>query len=104
MINNLNSIDPELERDTEWLAMRLSGGHGPPPGLEGSTLQQHDDIVRLVHARTPNKANVKSYVISKVEGLPGAIMSTKGKTTRVQNFVDALGKSALALFRHIDVN
>lgn len=104
MIYDLRSVDPELVADTDWLAMRMSGGHGPPPREQTSVQSRADGRVIDVHKATPNRPVPKEYLIQKLSVLPGAMSSTKGKKTKVQNFVDALDQTSIKLFNHIDTH
>ena len=102
MILNPKSIHPDLERDTAWLASRLSGSAAPPPGAEVEERNEADDLIKLVHSNTPCKHIIKECLIQKVDGLPGAIASSRGRRTKVQNFEAAMKRSGLRLFREIE--
>jgi hypothetical protein len=102
MINNLKSIDKSLASDTDWLAVRLSGGTGLAPGMERDGEEEARDLVIKVHNATPSKAIVKDYLINKNNDIPGAAMSTKGRRTKIQVFQEAVDKSPLKLFRFVE--
>ena len=65
-----------------------------------------DDLVTMVHAKTPAKSTVKSYFISKIDtGRGGTIaQSSKGKESRIQQFEAAVKRSSVGLFKYIDGN
>lgn len=101
-IHDLKSIHHHLAEDTEWLASRLSGNNVPPPGTETACLDQNAALVKLVHEKTPMKHLIREYLINKVEDLPGSIASTRGRTTKVQNFIESLDASGCPLFRQVE--
>ena len=45
------------------------------------------------------KTFIKEYLISKVEDIPGAVQSTRGRRTKLQFFPSALDHSTIKLFR-----
>ncbi|CAE8688578.1 unnamed protein product, partial [Polarella glacialis] len=102
MVNDPGTVDPMIARDTDWLALRLSGGTGPPPGEHASSAAVSDLVVKLVHEKTPNKLIIKEYIINKVNGLQGACQSSKGKTSKMQNFIEAVDNSSLSLVRQME--
>ena len=102
MILNPKSIHPELETNTSWPATRLSGSNAPPPGAGGEERHKADHLIKLVQSNTPCKHIVKEYLIQKVEELPGANSSSRGRRTKVQNFEAAMQRSDLRLFREIE--
>lgn len=101
-IHDLKSIHHHLAEDTEWLASRLSGNNVPPPGTETACLDQNAALAKLVHEKTPMKHLIREYLINKVEDLPGSIASTRGRTTKVQNFIESLDASGCPLFRQVE--
>lgn len=103
-LSDLAHIDSQLEEDTAWLAGRLSGSSMAPPGDQDAEQSSHDQVVRLVHAKTPMRHVIKEYLISKVDDLPGSISSSKGRRTKCQNFVSALDRSKMKLFRQLEHN
>ena len=76
MINDLSSVHVDVERDTQWLALCLSGSSAPPPG----------SIVDIVTESTPWRRILKECLILKVDTLPGAACSSKGKKTKMSYF------------------
>ena len=102
LINNLGSVSDLLEADTVWLATCLSGNKMLPPGVTDQKLKESNDLVAIVHAATPLRRIIKEYLILKVEALPGCAASSKGKRTKLVNFVDALDHTDVNLFKQID--
>ena len=102
MINDLGSVSPDLENDTIWLATCLSGNKTLPPGVTDEKIKESNELVELVHAATPMKRIIKEYLIMKVESLPGCASSTKGKRTKLTNFIDALDHTDAKLFKQMD--
>ena len=98
MIGDLKAVSAELHQDLEWLASRLSGSTSQPPDTQQTWAEKSDELVVVAHSKTPMKAIIKEYLIQKVDPLPGNVASSKGKRTRVQNFVAALGHTQVKLF------
>ncbi|CAL1159484.1 unnamed protein product [Cladocopium goreaui] len=102
MILDLSHVHEDLVNDTNWLASRLSGWNGPPPGTDIDLQTENDELITIVHRKTPMKTFIKEYVISKVEDIPGAVQSTRGRRTKLQFFLSALDHSTIKLFRQHD--
>ena len=102
MINHLDKVDPVLAKDTEWLALRLSGSNIPPPATILDVEGQSNKLIAAVHATTPWTRCVRQYLLHKVDALPGCISSTKNKRTKISYFVEALDNASWRLFRQID--
>ena len=98
MLADLRSAHADIERDTDWLAARLSGSSAGPPGSAGSDRTEANFIVQRDHEKTPMKPMIKEYLIQKVDDLPGAVSSSKGCRTKVQNFISALDSADMLLF------
>ena len=99
---DLKSVHQDLVVDTEWLAGRLSGSSSAPPGEAAGLIKESDLLIALVHAKTPMKPQIKEYLLNKVDDLPGAISSSKGRRTKNQNFQAAVDASQIPLFRQMD--
>ncbi|CAL1131577.1 unnamed protein product, partial [Cladocopium goreaui] len=99
MILDLSHVHEDLVNDTNWLASRLSGWNGPPPGTDIDLQTENDELITIVHRKTPMKTFIKEYLISKVEDIPGAVQSTRGRRTKLQFFLSALDHSTIKLFR-----
>ena len=102
MILDLSHVHEDLVNDTNWLASRLSGWNGPPPGTDIDLQTENDELITIVHRKTPMKTFIKEYLISKVEDIPGAVQSTRGRRTKLQFFLSALDHSTIILFRQHD--
>ncbi|CAL1143025.1 unnamed protein product [Cladocopium goreaui] len=102
MILDLSHVHEDLVNDTNWLASRLSGWNGPPPGTDIDLQTENDELITIVHRKTPMKTFIKEYLISKVEDIPGAVQSTRGRRTKLQFFLSALDHSTIKLFRQHD--
>ena len=102
MINNLGSVSDLLELDTTWLASCLSGNKMLPPGVTDEKIHEANEVIAIVHTATPMKRIIKEYLILKVEALPGCASSSKGKRTKMVNFIDALDHADVKLFQQID--
>ena len=83
MIHDLSSVHPDLARDTDWLASRLSGGNAPPLGVEKDLMSTYNVLLVATHEATPYRRLIKEYLVHKVEALPGCIGSSKGKRTKL---------------------
>ncbi|CAE7356278.1 unnamed protein product, partial [Symbiodinium sp. CCMP2456] len=104
MIHDLKNVHEDLERDTQWLSVCLSGGNLAPPGSLNDNVEQYNQLISAVHASTPNVRQVKQYLIQKVDALPGCVMSSKGKRTKMMNFIEALDSSEFVLFKQVDAH
>lgn len=102
MILNPGTVDPAVVEDTDWLATRLSGGNAPPPGSDIEMQEDHDNLIIMVHSKTPMKMCVKEYLLQRLDVIPGAISSSRGRRTKVQNFASALDQAQVRLFRQQD--
>ena len=102
MINDVGSIHPDLQRDTLWLASRLSGGTAPPPGEDFENVDEFNNIVVAAHTHTPCRRVVKEYLIQKVESLPGAVASSRGKRTKLSYLIEALDHSDMKLLHQVE--
>ena len=67
MILDVGTVHEDLVADTNWLASRLSGWNGPPPGVEGVLQSENDALSVLVHRKTPMKNFIKEYLVQKVD-------------------------------------
>ncbi|CAE7447303.1 unnamed protein product, partial [Symbiodinium sp. CCMP2456] len=67
MIHDLSSVHPDLARDTDWLASRLSGGNAPPPGVEKDLMSTYNELLVATHEATPHRRLIKEYLVHKVE-------------------------------------
>ena len=90
MVNDLASVHPGVERDTQWLALCLSGSSAPPPGGVVDLVSDANVRVVDVHTDTPWKRIIKEYLIQKVDALPGHAASSKGKRTKMSYFIEAV--------------
>ena len=102
MILDVGTVHEDLVADTNWLASRLSGWNGPPPGVEGVLQSENDALSVLVHRKTPMKNFIKEYLVQKVDDIPGALSSTRGRRTKMQNFLSALDHCVVKLFKQQD--
>ena len=102
MIHDLSSVHPDLARDTDWLASRLSGGNAPPPGVEKDLMSTYNELLVATHEATPHRRLIKEYLVHKVEALPGCIGSSKGKRTKLSYLVEAIDNSTFKLFKQVD--
>ena len=102
MIHDLSSVHPDLTRDTDWLASRLSGGNAPPPGVEKDLMSTYNELLVATHEATPHRRLIKEYLVHKVEALPGCIGSSKGKRTKLSYLVEAIDNSTFKLFKQVD--
>ena len=82
MINDLEAVHPDVERDTPWLALCLSGSSTPPPGDIIDMVSESNERVLDAHEATPWKRVIREYLILKVESLPGHMSSYKGKANQ----------------------
>ena len=71
MLSDLKAVHTDLERDTDWLASRLSGSSKGPPGDEHCNRCESEGIIQRVHEQTPMKPIIKEYLLQKVDDLPG---------------------------------
>lgn len=102
MLSDLKAVHTDLERDTDWLASRLSGSSKGPPGDEHCNRCESEGIIQRVHEQTPMKPIIKEYLLQKVDDLPGAISSSRGRRTKTQNFIAALDSTGMLLFQQLD--
>ena len=61
----------------------------------------YNQLICTAHASTPNAWQVKQYLTQKVESLPGCVMPSKGKRTKMMNFIEAIDSSEFVLFRQV---
>ena len=104
MINDLASVHPDVERDTQWLALCLSGSSAPPPGGVVDLVSDANVRVVDVHTDTPWKRIIKEYLIQKVDALPGHAASSKGKRTKMSYFIEAVDNATIRLFKQVESN
>ncbi|CAE7726165.1 unnamed protein product [Symbiodinium sp. CCMP2592] len=102
MINNLGEVHADLLSDTKWLASRLAGGNAPPPGEGVCDLSENNDTVIAAHSQTPWKRTIREYLIHKIESLPGAISSSKGKRTKLSHLIEAVDHVDVLLLKQVD--
>ncbi|CAE7706700.1 unnamed protein product [Symbiodinium sp. CCMP2592] len=102
MINDLAGVHADLVRDTKWLASRLAGGNAPPPGDETDDVNEFNRLVIAAHSQTPWKRVLKEYLIHKIEALPGAIYSSKGKRTKLSYLIEAVDNADVILLKQVD--
>ena len=102
MINDLAGVHADLARDTKWLASRLAGGNAPPPGEETDDVNEFSRMVIAAHSQTPWKRVLKEYLIHKIEALPGAIYSSKGKRTKLSYLIEAVDNADVILLKQVD--
>ena len=95
-------VHPDLARDTDWLASRLSDGNAPPPGGEKDLLSAYNELIVATHEATPHKRLIKEYLVVQEEALPGVIKSSKGKRTKLSYLVEAVDNGTLKLFKQVD--
>ena len=91
LLNNLESIDPQLELGARWLAGKLSGA--PDAHLEPPTVAKSNaysvELVRIIHRGTPKIPLIRPYLLAQVDELPGlkyVSQSKKDKLTKAQTF------------------
>ncbi|CAE7546453.1 unnamed protein product, partial [Symbiodinium microadriaticum] len=71
MIHDLSSVHPDLARDTDWLASRLSGGNAPPLGVEKDLMSTYNVLLVATHEATPYRRLIKeqtykvAYLVEK---------------------------------------
>ena len=82
MINDLPPVHPDVERDTQWLSLCLSGSSAPPPGGVVDLVTESNRRVVEVHGSTPWKRVLKEYLTQKVDAWPRHATSSKGKRTK----------------------
>ena len=99
MINDLEAVHPDVERDTQWLALCLSGSSTPPPGDIIDMVSESNGRVLDAHEATPWKRVIREYLILKVESLPGHMSSYKGKRTKMS--VEAVDHAGCILFKQV---
>ena len=104
MINDLASVHPDVERDTQWLALCLSGSSAPPPGGVVDLVSESNVRVVDVHNDTPWRRIIKEYLIQKVDALPGHAASSKGKCTKISYFIEAVDNATIRLFKQVESN
>lgn len=63
MILDLSNVHEDLVNDTNWLASRLSGWNGPPPGADIDLQTENDELITIVHRKMPMKTFIKEYLI-----------------------------------------
>ena len=102
MINDPGSAHEDVVRDTNWLSSSLSGATTPPPGTVVDVIMEAETLVQKVHANAPQRRILKEYLIHKLEVLPGCAASSKGKKTKLSNFVEALDTANSCLFNQVD--
>ena len=73
MVLDLKSVHEDLERDTHWLSVCLSGGNLTPPGVVNDNAELYNQLICTAHASTPNAWQVKQYLIQKVDAFPGFV-------------------------------
>ena len=104
MINDLASVHPDVERDTQWLALCLSGSSAPPPGGVVDLVSESNVRAVDVHNDTPWRRIIKEYLIQKVDALPGNAASSKGKRTKISYFIEAVDNATFRLFKQVESN
>ncbi|CAE6915818.1 unnamed protein product [Symbiodinium sp. CCMP2592] len=102
MIQDLGSVHTDLVTDTDWLATCLSGNACLPPGSGDVKVDEANDLVKIAHSNTPAKRLVKQYLIMKIQDLPGAASSSKGRRTKMSTLVEAVDYASLRLLRQLD--
>ena len=102
MIQDLGSVHADLVADTDWLATCLSGNTCLPPGSGDAKVEEANDLVKLVHSNTPAKRIIKQYLIMKVQDLPGAASSCKGRRTKLSTLTEAIDNAQLRIMRQLD--
>ena len=101
MTNDPGTVHEDVVRDTNWLSSSLSGATTPPPGTVVDVIMEAETLVQQVHANTPQRRILKEYLIHKLEVLPGCAASSKGKKTKLSNFVEALDTANSRLFNQV---
>ena len=104
MINDLASVHPDVERDTQWLALCLSGSSAPPPAGVVDLVSESNVRVVDVHNDTPWRRIIKEYLIQKVDALPGHAASSKGKRAKISYFIEAVDNATIRLFKQVESN
>ena len=103
MLDDLESIEWNLELETRWLAQKLSGvddtesyGRVGNLGIESRAgCQVELSIVRKAHAETPWLRYIRPYHIAEVQGIPGLKKldpSRKNKRTKFEELNQAIRK------------
>ena len=103
MLDDLDSIDRNLELETRWMAQKLSGVDDSEPsgfnyvpnladvGME--VCQGSLTMIRKAHAETPWLRFIRPYHIAEVQGVPGLKKldpSRKNKRTKYEEINMAL--------------
>ena len=99
-----SEVHSRSARSTHPMACSKAIGSRYCTPWERSNISQCHEIVALVHADSPSKPVMKEHLVRQIEELSGCITSSRGRITKLLNFVSAVDHSSLKLFKQLAHN